>query len=118
MPSGRMIAAPSVRDSRVPSTASTTWRANRRRISRSAFARVPGSVLWLLDPRSPAADNLRHAAERSGVDGERIVFAPHVRPAEHLGRHAIADLFLDTLPYNAHTTANDALFAGLPLLTC
>jgi protein O-GlcNAc transferase len=51
------------------------------------------------------------------VDGSRLVFAPRCAPAEHLGRHRAADLFLDTWPYNAHTTASDALWAGLPLLT-
>jgi predicted O-linked N-acetylglucosamine transferase (SPINDLY family) len=82
------------------------------------LAKVPHAVLWLLAPPTGAAENLRGAAERAGVDPRRLHFAPHVSPAEHLARHAVADLFLDTLPYNAHTTANDALFAGLPLLTC
>lgn len=76
---------------------------------------VPGSVLWLL--ASPAAENLRRAAAASGVDPERLVFAPQLPLAEHLRRIAAADLFLDTFPYNAHTTASDALWAGLPLLT-
>ncbi len=79
---------------------------------------VEGSVLWLLESNEAATRNLRREAERRGVDAGRIVFAPRVRPDEHLARHRLADLFLDTLPYNAHTTASDALWAGLPLLTC
>ncbi|RZA13416.1 MAG: hypothetical protein EOP93_20335, partial [Lysobacteraceae bacterium] len=77
---------------------------------------VPGSVLWLLD--SPATPNLRKAATARGVDAARLVFASRVAPDQHLARHRLADLFLDTLPYNAHTTASDALWAGLPLVTC
>ena len=78
---------------------------------------VPGSVLWLA-VGNPAAENLRREAAARGVDPARLVFAPRVEPPEHLARHVHADLFLDTLPYNAGTTANDALFMGLPLLTC
>ena len=80
------------------------------------LAQVPGSVLWLLD--SPATPNLRRAAAARGVDASRLVFAPRLDAAAHLARHRLADLFLDTLPYNAHTTASDALWAGLPLVTC
>ncbi|MDQ2962949.1 MAG: glycosyltransferase, partial [Pseudomonadota bacterium] len=80
--------------------------------------RCSGSVLWLLQTNSEATSNLRHAARRHGIAAPRIVFAPRVPLAQHLARHAAADLFLDTFPCNAHTTANDALFAGLPLLTC
>ncbi|MBL8704565.1 MAG: tetratricopeptide repeat protein [Rhodospirillales bacterium] len=80
--------------------------------------RVEGSVLWLLEAHSAASDNLRREAAVRGVDPARLVFAPRVRPDQHLARHAMADLFLDTLPYNAHTTASDALWAGLPLVTC
>jgi predicted O-linked N-acetylglucosamine transferase (SPINDLY family) len=80
--------------------------------------RVPGSVLWLLESNELARRNLRREAEQRGVDTGRLVFAP-IRPiAEHLARHRLADLFLDTLPCNAHTTASDALWAGLPVLTC
>lgn len=79
---------------------------------------VEGSVLWLLEDNAAAASNLRRAAESCGVAPERIVFARRVRLDQHLARHRLADLFLDTLPYNAHTTASDALWAGLPLLTC
>ncbi|MEO5671411.1 MAG: tetratricopeptide repeat protein [Ramlibacter sp.] len=79
--------------------------------------RVDNSCLWLLENNPAAARNLRQAAEARGIDGGRLVFAGHMPPADHLARHALADLFLDTLPYNAHTTASDALWAGLPVLT-
>jgi len=79
---------------------------------------VDRSVLWLLSGNEVAATNLRHAARERGVDPARLVFAPRVEPEDHLGRHSLADLFLDTLPYNAHTTGSDALWAGLPLITC
>jgi predicted O-linked N-acetylglucosamine transferase (SPINDLY family) len=79
---------------------------------------VDGSVLWLLEDSAAATANLRREAELRGVDPARLVFAARMSPAEHLARHRCADLFLDTLPYNAHTTASDALWAGLPLLTC
>ena len=62
--------------------------------------------------------HLRSAAVARGVDPGRLVFAPRAPPAAHLARHRLADLFLDTLPYGAHTTASDALWTGLPLLTC
>jgi len=78
---------------------------------------TPGSVLWLLDGLAPLAGNLRRAAERLGVRGHRILFAPFVSAEKHRERLACADLFLDSLPYNAHTTASDALWAGVPLLT-
>jgi predicted O-linked N-acetylglucosamine transferase (SPINDLY family) len=79
---------------------------------------VKGSVLWLLESNPAAARNLRREAEMRGVAPERLVFAPHIDNADHLARHRLADLFLDTLPFNAHTTASDALWAGLPVLTC
>ncbi|MBV8826968.1 MAG: tetratricopeptide repeat protein [Bradyrhizobiaceae bacterium] len=80
--------------------------------------RVSGSVLWLLESNELARRNLRREAEQRGVDPGRLVFAP-IRPiAEHLARHRHADLFLDTLPCTAHTTASDALWSGLPVLTC
>jgi len=79
---------------------------------------VPGSVLWLLEGNVAAVRNLRLEARRRGVAPERLVFAPRTSLHEHLARHRQADLFLDTLPCNAHTTASDALWAGLPLLTC
>jgi protein O-GlcNAc transferase len=79
---------------------------------------VEGSVLWLLEDNAIAAANLRREAEARGIAGERLVFAQRMALDEHLARHRLADLFLDTLPYNAHTTASDALWAGLPVLTC
>jgi predicted O-linked N-acetylglucosamine transferase (SPINDLY family) len=81
------------------------------------LTRVDGSVLWLLEDNSAAKRNLQREAIRHGVDGERLIFAPRAELSEHLARHRGADLFLDTLPYNAHTTATDALWAGLPVLT-
>jgi predicted O-linked N-acetylglucosamine transferase (SPINDLY family) len=79
--------------------------------------RVEGSVLWLLEENGWVAGNLRKEAVRRGIAGERLVFAKPAPQAEHLARQRLADLFLDTLPYNAHTTASDALWAGLPVLT-
>jgi predicted O-linked N-acetylglucosamine transferase (SPINDLY family) len=80
---------------------------------------VPGSVLWLREENALAGRNLGNEARARGVDPARIVFARRLPAfADHLARHRLADLFLDTLPYNAHTTASDALAAGLPLLTC
>jgi predicted O-linked N-acetylglucosamine transferase (SPINDLY family) len=79
--------------------------------------RVEGSVLWLLLDNERAAENVRREAEARGVSGSRLVFAPSMALPEHLARHRAADLFLDTHPYNAHTTASDALWAGLPVLT-
>ena len=80
--------------------------------------RVDGSVLWLLEDSKAAAVNLKKEAVRRDVNPDRLCFAKRMPPAEHLARHRLAGLFLDTLPYNAHTTANDALWAGLPVLTC
>jgi predicted O-linked N-acetylglucosamine transferase (SPINDLY family) len=80
--------------------------------------RVPGSVLWLLESNALVRRNLTAAAAAAGVDPARLVFAPMLPHGQHLARHRHADLFLDTLPCNAHTTASDALWAGLPVLTC
>jgi predicted O-linked N-acetylglucosamine transferase (SPINDLY family) len=80
--------------------------------------KVDHSVLWLLQDNAAAARNLRTEAEARGVTADRLVFAPRMNLPEHLARHQLADLFLDTLPCNAHTTASDALWAGLPVLTC
>ena len=77
-----------------------------------------GSVLWLLDHGEAVRANLRREAEAAGVDGQRLVFAPRLPIAEHVNRLQCADLFLDTLPYNAHTTASDALWVGVPVVTC
>jgi len=75
------------------------------------------SILWLLEDNAAAAENLKKEALSRGIDGDRLIFAKRTSPAEHLMRHCSADLFLDTLPYNAHTTASDALWMGLPVLT-
>ncbi len=79
---------------------------------------VPRSVLWLLQSSPTTVTHLREQAQLRGIEPDRLVFARHMPLDEHLARHALADLFLDTLPYNAHTTASDALWAGLPVLTC
>jgi len=78
---------------------------------------VDGSVLWLFADSPRAASNLKKEAEARGGAAERLVFAEHMPLPDHLARHRLADLFLDTAPYNAHTTASDALWAGLPVLT-
>jgi protein O-GlcNAc transferase len=80
--------------------------------------RAPDSVLWLLGEDEVVRGNLLAEAAARGIAAERIVFAPRVSYAEHLGRLKLADLFLDTLPFNAGATASDALWAGVPLLTC
>jgi protein O-GlcNAc transferase len=83
------------------------------------LATVDDAVLWLADPSAAAAQNLRREAASRGVSPERLIFAPRIADRdEHLSRYALADLFLDTAPFNAHSTAADALAAGLPLLTC
>jgi len=79
---------------------------------------VENSVLWLLEDNSHAVVNLKKEAQIRGISPSRLVFAKRIDVTEHLARQKVADLFLDTLPYNAHTTASDALWAGLPLLTC
>jgi predicted O-linked N-acetylglucosamine transferase (SPINDLY family) len=79
---------------------------------------VDASVLWLLEDNSSAAMNLQKEAALRGLNPARLIFAKRMNLPEHLARHKVADLFLDTLPYNAHTTASDALWAGLPVLTC
>ena len=95
------------------------------KITREVFAlwmnllqQRPDSVLWLLGSRADAVRNLQAAAVECGIASDRLVFAPHMPAPQHLARHAQADLFLDTWPCNAHTTGSDALWAGLPLLTC
>lgn len=79
---------------------------------------VEGSVLWLYRDNQHAEANLRDEAAARGIDPSRLVFAGPLPHGDHLARHRVADLFLDTLPYNAHTTASDALWAGMPVLTC
>jgi predicted O-linked N-acetylglucosamine transferase (SPINDLY family) len=98
---------------------------NAYKINPAGFARfmqilqqVPDSVLWLLSGPAGADDRLRAQAAVLGVSAERLVFMPRLPHADYLARFAHVDLFLDTLPYNAHTTASDALWAGCPLLTC
>ncbi|MGH8634835.1 MAG: tetratricopeptide repeat protein [Burkholderiales bacterium] len=83
------------------------------------LGRVDGSVLWLQQVDATATRNLLREASERGIDADRLVFAPRVpRLEDHLARYRLADLFLDTLPYNAQTTASDALWAGLPVITC
>jgi predicted O-linked N-acetylglucosamine transferase (SPINDLY family) len=79
---------------------------------------VDASVLWLFEDNPTASMNLHKEAALRGLDPTRLVFAKRMDMPEHLARHRFADLFLDTLPYNAHTTASDALWVGLPVLTC
>ena len=79
---------------------------------------IEGSVLWLLHDNPAAEAHLRQEAGARGIDPLRLVFAAHASPEDHLARHRLADLFLDTVPINAHTTASDALWARLPVLTC
>jgi predicted O-linked N-acetylglucosamine transferase (SPINDLY family) len=95
-----------------------------QKITPAVFARwmtilrdVPGSVLWQLRSNDVAEQTLRTRAAEAGIAPERLVFAPLLPHAEHLARYALADLFLDTSPYGAHTTASDALWAGVPVLT-
>jgi predicted O-linked N-acetylglucosamine transferase (SPINDLY family) len=78
---------------------------------------VPGSVLWLLADNAASVANLRKEASRRGLDSDRLIFAERMNVADHLARHRAADLFLDTSPCNAHATASDALWSGLPVLT-
>ena len=79
---------------------------------------VPDSVLWLAESNPWATQNLRREALKKGIAPDRLVFAPKCPVEEFLARLQVADLFLDTMPYNAHTTASDALWVGLPVLTC
>jgi protein O-GlcNAc transferase len=81
------------------------------------MAKVEGSVLWLLKSNKWTENNLKKEAESRGISGDRVIFAERLDNSEHLARHRFADLFLDTFNYNAHTTASDALWAGLPLVT-
>jgi predicted O-linked N-acetylglucosamine transferase (SPINDLY family) len=81
------------------------------------LARVPDSVLWLLDASKETKDRLLGYAEQHGIARTRLVFAPKLANPHHLARYPLADLFLDTTPYGAHTTASDALWMGVPVLT-
>jgi predicted O-linked N-acetylglucosamine transferase (SPINDLY family) len=78
---------------------------------------VPDSVLWLLCPRKDIQENLKREAQARGIGSERIIFAPPLPQTQHLGRLQLADLAVDTFPYTSHTTASDALWAGIPLVT-
>jgi predicted O-linked N-acetylglucosamine transferase (SPINDLY family) len=82
------------------------------------LAKTAGSVLWLLAENATAQRNLRHEAAARGIDPERLIFSDRIGRGDYLARLKLADLFLDTLPCNAHTTASDALQMGLPLVTC
>jgi protein O-GlcNAc transferase len=81
------------------------------------LARCENSVLWLLEDNQGASANLRREAQSRGIAAERLIFARYEQPARHLARLRLADLVLDTLPYGAHTTASDALWAGVPVLS-
>jgi predicted O-linked N-acetylglucosamine transferase (SPINDLY family) len=83
----------------------------------SLLRKVPGSVLWLLADNPWAESNLRKVAESRGFTPDRLVFATRVSPENYLARYLVADLFLDTFPFNAGTTANDCLWMGCPLVT-
>ncbi len=117
--------APSRADAGLPEDATVFCSFNgTQKITPFVFARwmeilraVPGSVLWLLKGCEEVDTRLRAGAAASGIAPERLVFAPLAGNAEHLARYALADLFLDTLPYGAHTTASDALWMGVPVLT-
>ena len=82
------------------------------------LAARPGSVLWLVRGNDAMVTNLRRAAQANGIDPARLVFCEPVEPEQHLARHVLADLYLDTLPYNSHGTGSFALWAGLPILAC
>jgi protein O-GlcNAc transferase len=96
-----------------------SWKINARMfdIWMRLLKNVEGSVLWLLQANRLCADNLRREAQARGIDPGRLVFAPPLDLPDHLARHRLADLFLDTLPYNAHTTASDSLWSGVPVVT-
>jgi predicted O-linked N-acetylglucosamine transferase (SPINDLY family) len=81
------------------------------------LSEIENSCLWLMEDNHSAKKNLKNEASRQGIDPNRLIFAKRIELSEHINRHKLADLFLDTLPYNAHTTASDALWAGLPILT-
>ena len=80
--------------------------------------KIDNSVLWLIEGNSEATENLKKEAKIRNIDASRLIFAKRMKLEDHLARHKNADLFLDTLTYNAHTTASDSLWAGLPVLTC
>ena len=79
--------------------------------------RIDGSVLWLIKDSDIGVNNLKKEAQKRGVEPDRIIFADKISNAEHLARHRLADLFIDTFPYTAHTTCSDALWSSLPVVT-
>ncbi len=82
------------------------------------YKNIEGSVLWLTEDNFEGAKNLQKEANQRGVNSNRLIFAKHMLSLDdHLARHKCADLFIDTIPFNAITTANDALWSGLPVLT-
>lgn len=97
-----------------------SYKLNPRSVQRlfAVLQGVPGSVLWLLSGPGNADARLRSAARQAQLDPARLVFMPRLPHPQYLARYQHADLFLDTHPYNAHTTASDALWAGCPVLTC
>jgi len=96
-----------------------SWKLNRASFARmcAVLRKVPDGVLWLLNTDREADARLRDAARSQGVEPQRLVFSPSLPHLQHLARYRLADLFLDTNPYNAHTTASDAIWAGCPVLT-
>ncbi len=116
---------PSRADAKLPADAMVYCCFNgTQKISRFAFerwmtilGRVPGSVLWLLDGGEDTRKRLLERAAQRGISAERLIFAPKMAHPDHLARYVLADLFLDTSPYGAHTTASDALWMGVPILT-
>jgi protein O-GlcNAc transferase len=121
-----MGAVPTRRDLGLPETAfvfccfNNAWKINPRIFDVWArlLGNVDGSVLWLYRSNELAITNLKREAYARGIDPDRLIFAPYMDVADHLARLTCADLVLDTLPYNAHTTASDALWAGVPVVTC
>ena len=121
-----MTAKPSRAEAGLPENAFVFCNFNNAyKLTPSAFAgwmrilkQVEGSRLWLLESSAPFPENLRREAEKQGVAAEHLIFAPDLPTDQHLARLQLADLSLDSLPYNAHTTASDALWVGVPLVTC
>jgi predicted O-linked N-acetylglucosamine transferase (SPINDLY family) len=107
------------RDGVVFASFNNSWKLNAASFARmcAILREVPGSVLWLLNTDRNADANLRSEAQARGLDPRRLVFSPALPHLQHLARYQLADLFLDTNPYNAHTTASDAIWAGCPVLT-
>src|SRR5262249_8610340 len=99
---------------------SNAWKLSRPMIGiwSRLLGTCPNSVLWLYHLNESALANIQQELLSLGIDPARVILAPFVEQPDHLARLGLADLFLDTLPYNAHTTANDALWAGVPVLTC